>query len=229
MENKKFPRILPVGDSACVVEFGDRIDPEINRRVHTLADSISKASIQGFEGITPAYSSLFVRYDALILTFQNVYDHIVAWMDVGENILNPSVLIEIPTVYGGIYGPDLAELARMHQMTVDKVIEAHSQVEYRVYMIGFTPGFPYLGEVDESIATPRLKEPRTFIPAGSVGIAGRQTGIYPIDSPGGWQIIGFTPLKLFDPSRERPSLLSPGDRVRFISISEEEIHDPRNH
>jgi inhibitor of KinA len=229
MGKKEFPRILPVGDSACLVEFGNRIDPEINRRVHALANSIHAASIGGFEGITPAYCSLFVRYDALILTFQNVCDYIHGWMDAAENNFRQPALVEIPTVYGGIYGPDLAGLARLHQMTVDEVIQKHSEVEYRVYMIGFTPGFPYLGELDERIATPRLKEPRTYVSAGSVGIAGRQTGIYPIDSPGGWQIIGYTPLKLFDPSRENPSLLSPGDRVRFIPISEENIYDTRNH
>ncbi|MEM4479759.1 MAG: 5-oxoprolinase subunit PxpB [Candidatus Bathyarchaeia archaeon] len=131
----------------------------------------------------------------------------------------------IPVVYGGVYGPDLKDVAEYHGLTEDQVIEVHSGRFYRVYMIGFVAGFPYLGEVSEEIATPRLETPRPKVPAGSVGIADKQTGIYPCEAPGGWRIIGRTPLKLFDPNWQPPALLRPGDIVKFTPISEEEFKE----
>ncbi|HHY76979.1 MAG TPA: 5-oxoprolinase subunit PxpB, partial [Clostridiales bacterium] len=134
----------------------------------------------------------------------------------------PAKVVEIPTIYGGEYGPDIEFVAQHNNLTVDEVIEIHSSRNYLIYMLGFTPGFPYLGGMSEKIETPRLKTPRTKIPAGSVGIAGKQTGIYPIDSPGGWQLIGRTPVKLYDPLADPPVLLNAGDYVRFVPIDEKE-------
>jgi KipI family sensor histidine kinase inhibitor len=137
--------------------------------------------------------------------------------------------VEIPTIYGGEYGPDLDFVAQYHHLTPAEVIRIHSGVDYPVYMLGFIPGFAYLGGLDAAIATPRLDQPRTRIPAGSVGIAGAQTGVYPLDTPGGWRIIGRTPLRLFDPLADPPALLSPGDIVRFIPVSEEESNHVAGH
>jgi len=144
-----------------------------------------------------------------------------------ENETHAAKVVRIPVVYGGEYGPDLESLAKLHDMTPEQVIEIHSGKDYLIYMLGFTPGFPYLGGMDPKIATPRLKTPRTKIPAGSVGIAGEQTGFYPLDSPGGWQLIGRTPLALFDPEREAPFLLSAGEYVRFCPIPEDRFEEIR--
>jgi inhibitor of KinA len=166
---------------------------------------------------------LLVHYDPLRLTYRQVTDWILpflAQVEAGEEM--QTRVVEIPTYYGGKYGPDLESLAKLHNLTPMEVIKLHSAAEYRVYMMGFTPGFPYLGGLDPALATPRLAAPRTLVPAGSVAIAGSQTGIYPVDSPGGWQIIGYTPLHLFDKKQDPPSFLSPGDRVRFIPISGKE-------
>ncbi len=219
-----WPRYLPAGDSALVIEFGDTIDPIINRRVHALDAAFTRDPVPGIGPTIPTYRSLLVHYDPLLLEFQQVLEIARKRMAaLGESAPAPSRLVEIPTVYSGEYGPDLPEVARLHGMSEAEVIRIHTAREYLVYMIGFSPGFPYLGGMDETIATPRLKTPRTLVPAGSVGIAGKQTGIYSIDSPGGWQLIGRTRLRLFDPQRDPPSLLAPGDRLRFVAVREDEV------
>src|SRR5574341_862216 len=161
--------------------------------------------------------SLLIRYDPLVLDYNVVLRWVrtrLAQAQAAESIQTRRV--EVPTIYGGEHGPDLEWVAQQCNVSQDEVIRIHSRTEYTVYMMGFTPGYPYLGTVDSAIAVPRLESPRTLVRAGSVGIAGPQTGIYPIDSPGGWRIIGWTPLVLFDPAREQPFLFQPGDTVRFV-------------
>lgn len=217
-------RYLPFGDTALTVEFGDTISLEINHRVVSLNDAILKAKIKGVEELVPTYRSLLVRYDPLKTSYEQLAFHIKdlekAVKDYGEKGVSRKTIV--PVVYGGEYGPDLGHIAQLHGLSEEQVISLHSREEYRVYMIGFVAGFPYLGEAPEEIATPRLLTPRLKVPAGSVGIAERQTGIYPREAPGGWQIVGRTSLKLFDPRHEPPALLKPGDRVRFRPISEDE-------
>jgi KipI family sensor histidine kinase inhibitor len=216
----EWPRFRPVGESAALVQFGNAIDAGINARVHRLADLLARADWQGFGEAVPAYASLLVHYDPLLWAYSDVVARIESCLPrlpLAE-VSTTARLVEIPVIYGGDDGPDLEAVARAHDLTPRAVIQLHSQAEYGVYMIGFTPGFPYLGGLDERIATPRRESPRTLVPAGSVGIAGQQTGIYPLASPGGWQIIGRTALDLFDPARVPPSLLAPGDRVRFVPV-----------
>ena len=224
MTNPQWPRLLPVGDSALVVEFGDEIDPAINRRVHALAHLLTLEQLTGVVELIPAYRSLLIRYNPLALT----YDDIAEWAR-GKSVRAVSMpptrtrWVEVPTAYGGDFGPDLEFVAQHNHLLTEDVIRIHSGTEYTVYMMGFTPGYPYMGKINPAIAVPRLETPRTRVRAGSVGIAGLQTGIYPIESPGGWRIIGFTPLTLFNPSREPPFLFAPGDTVRFVPTTQDEL------
>ncbi|MEM3536544.1 MAG: 5-oxoprolinase subunit PxpB [Candidatus Bathyarchaeia archaeon] len=219
------PRYLPSGDSALVVEFGETISSEANNMVIALNDAVCKAQIQGIEELVPTYRSLLIRYDPSKTTYENLVCNIQA-IEKTLKEAKPKVesrTIIVPVVYGGEYGPDLAFVARYHGLSEEEVVKLHSGRQYRVYMIGFVAGFPYLGEVPDEIATPRLETPRLKVPAGSVGIAEKQTGIYPCEAPGGWRIIGRTPLKLFNPLQKTPTLLKPGDNVKFKPISREEF------
>jgi len=218
-------RYCPFGEAALVVEFADVISPEINRRVLALNNAISKARLRGVVELVPTYRSLLVRYDSLKTSYEQLVFLIKDLQEiVGGNLLDETASrrIVVPVVYGGEYGPDLGYLARLHGLSEKQVISLHSNRDYRVYMLGFVAGFPYLGDVADEIATPRLETPRLKVAAGSVGIAEKQTGIYPCEAPGGWRIVGRTSLRLFDPLHEPPALLSPGDRVRFQPISEDE-------
>lgn len=216
---KRDRRILPVGDAAIVVEFGSVIDPEINRKVQML-----NARVQSLEGIVetvPTFRSLMIVYDPLKLSYGKLKQILKKIpVDSGETV-DKGRVIEIPVCYGGIYGEDLEDVAKYAGLSTEEVIRLHSEREYPVYMMGFLPGFPYLGGMDPRLETPRLQTPRTAIPAGSVGIGGAQTGVYPLESPGGWRLIGRTPLRLYDPTRSDPVLLRSGDRIRFIPITEE--------
>jgi len=215
--------IKPSGDCAVVIEFGNEISEEINNRVAILKASIEKAQIAGIIECIPTYRSLSVLYSPLDMGFEELKKRIDAFIEnAGPSTQMSSKVYLVPVCYGGQYGPDLQNVGSLNKMSIEEVISTHVSVDYRIYMIGFTPGFPYLGGMSESIATPRLKKPRTKIYAGSVGIAGKQTGIYPIDSPGGWQIIGRTPLKLFDINRKEPILLESGNYIRFIEIDLQE-------
>lgn len=210
------PKIVPLGDSALLVQFGDEIDITINRRVHTLAALINISSPHGVIETVPAYTTLVVHYDPLILSFMQVRDYLREKMlQMEGNTFRKRKQVEVPVRYGGEYGIDLESVASHCQLKVEDVIRIHGQKIYTVFMMGFTPGFPYMGKLDEAIVTPRLGAPRRRVPAGTVAIAGSQTGIYPIDSPGGWQLIGWTPLRLFDPGSASPFLFSPGDEVKF--------------
>jgi KipI family sensor histidine kinase inhibitor len=218
-------RYLPFGDSALLVEFGNTISLETNRKVIALNDAILGAEIEGVEEVVPTYRSLLVRYDQLKIRYEQLVFHVQTLEKTPKETRTKKEgrRIVIPVVYGGAYGPDLSHISELHGLTEEQVVKLHSEREYRVYMIGFVAGFPYLGEVADEIATPRLETPRLKVPAGSVGIAEKQTGIYPCEAPGGWQIIGRTPLKLFDPLQQPPALLSSGNIVRFKPISEMEF------
>ncbi len=212
-----------MGDRAVLVELGDEISPAVNQRVQELFAVMDLHRIDGVRELVSSYRSLLVIYDPLIVSPAALKHKIGDTYDKLDQVELPDPrTIEIPVVYGGDRGPDLASVAEYHHLTPQEVIDYHTRPTYRVYMIGFTPGYPYLGEVPGAIATPRRETPRLLVPRGSVGIAQQQTGIYSVDSPGGWQIIGWTPVKLFDPPAQPPSLLMTGDRVRFKAIAAEE-------
>ncbi len=212
-----FPTFLPSGDSALLVTLSDRVDLETNRRAHTLAARLAEAPMLGLGEAVPGYTTLLVHYDLLVLSYEQVLEWVQARLsEANSTVIAAPRRIEVPVIYGGEHGPDLEFVARHNGLSPEEVVRRHMARDYPVYLVGFTPGFPYLGGLDESIAAPRLSSPRSRVPAGSVGIAGQQTGIYSVDSPGGWRLIGWTPLKLFDPAREPPALLAPGDVVRFV-------------
>ena len=216
------PKYLSAGDSAVVVEFGNSISPEINNLVNQLMFKIENMRPKGVLDMVPSYRSLMIYYDPLVNSFDELVKGLKEIKGPDNDSSNmQSRTIEIPTLYGGDMGPDLEFVADHNGISVDQVIEIHSGAKYRVYMLGFSPGFPYLGGMPESIATPRLSSSRTVIPAGSVGIAEKQTGIYPNASPGGWRLIGQTPIRLFDAEAFPPALLQPGDYVQFVSIGQE--------
>ena len=214
-------RFLPAGDQSLLMEFGNEISPEINFKIRNTVKAIDDSQIDAIWELIPTYRSIQIFYDPLKIDYHALVaslDELVSSMETGE--LDSLRIVEIPTVYGGEFGPDIEFVAKNSGLDVDEVIRIHSSQDYLIYMLGFTPGFSYLGGMDERIATPRLESPRTKIPAGSTGIAGSQTGIYPIDSPGGWQLIGRTPLALYNPQDDPPVLLKAGDYVRFVPIDE---------
>ena len=215
------PRFLPAGDAAIVVELGDAISPAINRRVRSLSLALENGSVPGVFDFLPTYRSVLVYYDPLSVSPDAVQSQIARLLQSpdADAAANPRVAL-IPTLYGGDMGPDIAFVASNAGITEQEVIAIHSATDYLIYMMGFSPGFAYLGGLDERLTTPRLESPRTQIPAGAVGIAESQTGVYPVASPGGWQLIGRTPLRLFDPARNPPALLSAGDYVRFTPIAD---------
>ena len=217
------PLFLAAGDQALVVELGDSISPEINRRVRNLMAAIEDAAAPGVLDLVPTYRSLLVNYDPMTISAADLQKRIgQVESGLAEKSLGDPRIVHIPTLYGLDYGPDLEFVAEHAGLTVEDVIGLHSGTDYLVYMMGFSPGFPYLGGLSEKLATPRLDTPRTEIPAGSVGIAEGQTGVYPVASPGGWRLIGRTPVKMFDPSAEPPTLLNPGDYTRFVPVDTEE-------
>lgn len=215
-------KFIPAGDKSLVMEFGNNISPEINTKIRSMVTAIDESEFHGIEEVIPTYRSILIIYNPLIIDYQDIIDKLKKMETHLNDTSNNEVrIIELPTVYGGEYGPDIEFVAKHNNLTIEEVIQIHSSTDYLLYMLGFTPGFGYLGGMSEKIETPRLQVPRTKIPAGSIGIAGKQTGIYPIDSPGGWQLIGRTPVKLYDPLAEPPVLLNAGDYIRFIPIDEE--------
>jgi inhibitor of KinA len=227
-ENESFVfQLYSLGDTAIVVQFGNVIAPDINRKVIAYAACLENSSFPGLVEWVPAFTSLTIYYDPWVVSEKGAYDPYGKMVDFIHEIAShgeideakPTRLVEIPVYYGEEFGPDLEFVAKHTNLTTEEVIAVHSSEEYLVYMIGFAPGFPYLGGMSKKIAAPRRKTPRLVIPAGSVGIAGTQTGVYPIETPGGWQLIGRTPLSLFYPYRESPSLLQAGDTVRFVPIT----------
>jgi len=217
------PKFRLMGDRSFLVELGDAISPGVNQRVQELFTGLDLQKPAGVVELVPSYCSLLVIYDPLRISPEDLEAAISdLYANLDRSRLPEPRTINIPVVYGGARGPDLAWVADYHHLSAEEVIGWHTRPTYRVYMIGFTPGYPYLGELPDALATPRRATPRTRVPRGSVGIAQKQTGIYSVDSPGGWQIIGWTPILLFDPQKNPPSLLVMGDRVQFYSITAEE-------
>ena len=216
-------KLLPCGDSAVSVRFGERIDPGVHARVMAFARAVEQAAIPGVVGLVPSYCALMALYDPLALPFDELAQKLFA-LKPGEAAGEESAdVVELPVCYGGEFGPDLDFVAQRAGLRVEEVVRIHSGVDYPIYMLGFTAGFPYLGGMDERLAVPRLDTPRTLVAAGSVGIAGAQTGVYPVASPGGWRIVGRTPAKLYDPAREEPFLLRAGQKLRFVPVGAAEF------
>jgi inhibitor of KinA len=214
-----FPRILPVGDAALVVEFRDEIHPDIHRRVLALDHALAADPFPGLRETVPTYRSLLVYYDPRQLSWDEARRLVANALARSTDTPMPDPReVEIPVVYGGEFGPDIGFVAAHTGLSEEEVVRLHTSVTYTVYMLGFAPGFVYLGGLPEALATPRLPTPRPSVPAGSVGIAGLQTGIYGLSTPGGWRLIGRTPLTMLDLNRQPPTLLQPGDRVRFVRI-----------
>lgn len=216
-------RILTAGDSSLLVEFGKEISPEINRKIAATVQLMRDQYIEGVVDVIPAFCSLLINYDPRVITYEEIKERIKCLLKVEvKGAENRKKVYEIPVCYGGEYGPDLANIAKHAGLCEEEVIRIHSSRDYLIYMLGFLPGFCYLGGLDERIHTPRLANPRLKINAGSVGIGGSQTGIYPLDSPGGWQLMGMTPVKTYDPERTVPILVEAGDYIRFVPIDEAE-------
>lgn len=219
--------MLPAGDAGVTVEFGETIEPDINDRVLAFAQAVEELCRGGATGIidvVPTYRSATVYIDPLVVNGPALTERLRVLADsLSPGPSRAPRTVEVPVVYGGEFGPDIAALAARACLSVEEAITLHTSVEYRVYMLGFSPGFPYMGKVPGAIAMPRLAHPRTVVPSGSVGIAGSQTGIYPSESPGGWRLIGRTPLRLYDPARANPFLLEAGDCVRFVWIDRQEF------
>ncbi len=219
-------RYLISGDKGLVIEFGNEISEAVNKKVRNLYLAVKKSQTAGIFEMIPTYRSLLIQYNPIEIEIDRLKEKLMEIEEALDSIDIPKPrILEIPTIYGDEFGEDLDFVAEHNGISKKEVINIHSSVDYLIYMLGFTPGFPYLGGMSEKIAAPRLKTPRTKIPAGSVGIAGKQTGIYPIESPGGWQLIGRTPLKLYDPKSETPIILQAGDYIRFKPIDRYEYED----
>jgi inhibitor of KinA len=211
-------KIFSIGENALTIDFGQVISTDLNNKVLQLAEFIEHNSFTGFIELVPAYSSLTIFYDLRIVR-QNFKQFPTAFSAV-QNFAEMALKnLKIPVCYHKNFAPDLEFVAQNANLTIDEVIKIHTSKYYRVFMIGFLPGFAYLGEIDEKISAPRQSTPRNWIEKGSVGIAGRQTGIYPLDSPGGWQIIGKTPIEMFQPRNKQISFLQTGDSVQFYEIN----------
>ena len=226
--------LTPLGDRAVLVRLGTTIDEATHRRVRAVCAHLGAHPVPGTIELVPAFASVAVHYDPARVPNEtngkgaSPYARFAAAVgaaisDLGDEELPPPRTVEIPVCYGGAFGPDLESVARAHELSTEDAIRLHSGGTYSVYMLGFAPGFAYLGGLPEALVTPRRPEPRTAVPAGSVGIGGSQTGIYPLVSPGGWQLIGRTPLRMFDAEREPPTALAVGDRVRFRPIEPNEF------
>lgn len=225
MSKVKYPRILPAAECSVIVEFGNEISNEINALISGFTSSMNEVS-EGIIEVIPTFRSALITYNPRVLSYEKITEII------DEKLENVSVsseetkrVIEIPVCYGGKHGPDLEFVAKNAGMTTQEVIDLHSSKPYLIYMLGFQPGFPYLGGLDPRLFTPRLESPRAQIPAGSVGIGGEQTGLYPVASPAGWQIIGTTPVKAYNPARTPAIPYEAGDHIQFIPITEAEFRE----
>jgi inhibitor of KinA len=230
-------KIFPLGDAALIIDFGNFIDESINKLVNAVFYLLQKDPIPGMIEAVPAYCSLTIYYNVLFIrkkisgqetAFEWISEKVKEYLSRERiEVEDRATFIRIPVCYEKEYGTDLDFIALLNQITIDEIIHLHTSAIYRVYMLGFLPGFAYMGMVDEKIAAPRKQFPAP-VEAGSIGIAGRQTGIYPLRSPGGWQIIGRTPLKLFDQEKEDPTLFKSGDTVQFYSITKDEFENSKS-
>jgi KipI family sensor histidine kinase inhibitor len=215
-----------MGDRGFLLEFGDEISREINEKVRRMALAIQAKAIEGILETVPTYRSLLIIYNPLLLPIDDLKKRLKRIEEgLQQTPLQEPKLTRIPVVYGSIYGPDLESVAKYLQTSPEEVIRLHCSKPYLIYMVGFMPGYPYMGELPQGLVVPRLKTPRLLVPKGSVAIAQRQTGIYSMESPGGWQILGRTPVELFDPEKDPPALLQMGDFVQFYSIGEKEFEE----
>lgn len=221
-QNDEWPRYRRVGEGGLLVEFADLIDPTVNGRIQALLAALDAAPPPGLRELIPAYRTLLILYDPLAVAEEALLARVRAIVPTMGESATPSRLVTIPTIYGGEFGPDLEDVATHCGLASEEIIVRHSSATYLVYFIGFSPGYPYLGGLDPALATPRLASPRVRVPAGAVAIGGQQTGIYPQETPGGWRIIGRTPLRLYDPQAPDPFLLRAGDRVRLRPIGANE-------
>jgi inhibitor of KinA len=226
MSEPELPRIVPLGDRALVAHLGKEISRKTFDSIRSLSHQLSDNPPKGFVELVPAFTTLTVYYDPLVTTVSELTEQIRRQQSVEIEApeANPRI-VEVPVCYGGEFGEDLELVAKHAGFSAAETIRIHASSDYIVHMIGFAPGFPYLGGMSPKIAAPRRSSPRLKVPVGSVGIAGEQTGIYPLETPGGWQIIGRTPLALFRPNEDPPTLLQAGDIVRFRSISQEEFRE----
>lgn len=218
--------IKPLGDSALLIEFEQKISSEINKEVTSLYKCIKNASISGVTDFIPAYCSLTICYDMQQIRYQILKEQVELLYSQKESFVlteTASEPIVIPVCFEETYAPDLNFVCEYHKITSQSFIQQYTAPTYRVYMLGFLPGFTYMGRLPEMLFTPRKKTPRLRVPEGSVGLAGIQTGVYPSQAPGGWQLIGRTPIKMFDPNRESPFLCKQGDSVKFEEISREQF------
>jgi len=230
-------KIYALSEQAVTLVFGDEINEATASKISNFNRLLNSKPFAGFRGSVPAYTTLSIFYDLLLVIssdlpgrngFEKVSDYLKSLVSKNQMAISEVPdLVTLPVFYGAAFGPDLEEVSGMTNFSVEEVINLHCAATYKVYMIGFVPGFAYLGGMDERLASPRKLKPRASVPAGSVGIAGKQTGIYPFETPGGWQIIGQTPLKMFDANRSQPSLLKAGDEVKFRSVSMQEFNDLR--
>lgn len=226
MTNVKF---FPAGDHAMVVEFGSIIAENINQKVHALAGWIEEKQIEGVVELLPTFRSLMIYYDCHVVSFEQLKRKVSEFDDTKVSAgAEKKKIIKVPCCYGARFGSDLHDMEKILGIDKDEIIRIHSSVCYKIYMLGFLPGFVYLGGLDKRIEVPRLSSPRVKINPGSVGIGGNQTGVYPVASPGGWRLIGGTPLDFYDPDREKPILCNAGEYIRFVPIHIDEYYDIRH-
>lgn len=218
----EWPHYRRVGECGLLVEFANVIDAAVNGQVRALLAALDAAPPPGLRELIPAYRTLLILYDPLVLTEDQLLARLKSLVQTTGATTAPSRVVTIPALYGGEYGPDLDDVAAHCGLPPEEVIVRHSSATYLVYFIGFSPGYPYLGGLDPALATPRLASPRLRVPVGAVAIGGQQTGIYPQETPGGWRIIGRTPIRLYNPQAREPFLLRAGDRVRFRPIGANE-------
>jgi len=221
------PRFLVSGDTAVVVEFGNRVDRALSERVLTLSARVRASDIPGVLETVPTYRSLMVLHDPLVLDSATLIEKLEHLVEAQDSTAKETRLWRIPACYAPIHAPDLEQVAQRSGLAEQEVVRLHSETVFHVYMLGFVPGFPYMGDLPQALALPRRTDPRVKVPAGSIAIAAGQTAIYPVESPGGWHLIGATPVRLFDMRSPRPALLSPGDKVRFVPVSSAEFEDIR--